>query len=160
MQIKNEDGLRWAFRKIFPAERGFLIRWIEPAWGSTTGIPDAELSNGDDRLPVELKYWFMTEKGVEAKMRPMQRQYHKLEAMNNRKSLIMFALCRQKFAEVDIYILPGRYAPMEKHPPKLLLHALQIWSGIDRGSRGLEHTPWNIACDNFCRAITGERFWL
>lgn len=87
--MANEKDLRRKLRKVL----GDDCKWVEPNVRSTigAGVPDCLIKVGRKEIPVELKYWEVTKKGLNCKMRPSQIRYHVMGHKSGKKSAILFA---------------------------------------------------------------------
>lgn len=63
--------------------------WIEPAFGSSVGVPDASLSFRGLSYGVELKHFEVNSKGVLYKIRPVQRRFHVMGVRNGKRLLVL-----------------------------------------------------------------------
>ena len=69
--INNENDIRARIRQLLPVSRWMRI---EPAIGSTYGVPDLLLVPDGKLVPAELKCGVMKEDGLHITIRPTQRQ--------------------------------------------------------------------------------------
>ena len=121
-----ERELRWLVKAVFS---GVELVWTEAAHGATYGQPDVSVpvpaKNVNSsiyktrrethwRLPIELKVWKQTRKGIECKLRPAQIRYHTIEAMSKRKSAIIAAVDGSE--QIDLLVIPGHACPRTKYP--------------------------------------------
>lgn len=84
-----ESDLRNWLKGVYSPSR---LRWIEPARGSSTGLPDCELDLDGWVLPIELKVLRGRRDGFAPYARAVQRRYHLLAAKEKRKTAFLFAL--------------------------------------------------------------------
>lgn len=87
------------------------MQWVEPARGSSVGVGDAIIKTprGGD-IPVELKIWKYTTKGLCCEMRPSQIRYHYMTWYRSKgRTAIIFAV------DHEIYVLAGQYVPKDKY---------------------------------------------
>lgn len=101
------DLVRWCFPKG--------IEWVEPAFGSSPGLPDVNIDIGNGlSIPVELKMWKLSKHSkVIAEMRPAQIRYHVMGARKGRRSAILFTTPMGD-KEFNLWLLNGKYAPKDK----------------------------------------------
>lgn len=100
----NEKNLRRLVKKVFKDN----VEWVEQARGSTVGMPDCILNFDGHTIPVELKYWKRTRKGLKTVMRPAQIRYHKMAVKKNVRTAILFA--EDIYGSVNefwLYLIPG-----------------------------------------------------
>lgn len=116
----TEQALRDLVRWCFP--KG--IEWVEPAFGSSPGLPDVNIDiGGGVAIPVELKMWEYKPKKelLIAPMRPAQIRYHVMGARKGKRSAILFSTPAGNSTEkLSLFLLNGKYAPKNK-----LLHDIQ-----------------------------------
>lgn len=107
----TEDKLRELMRFCFP--KG--IEWVEPAFGSSPGLPDVNIDiGGGVAIPVELKMWKMNNKGLlVCEMRPAQIRYHIMGARKQKRSAILFSTPMND-KELSLFLLNGVYTPKDK----------------------------------------------
>lgn len=91
VNINKENDLRsWLREYVGLCEGRIQVKWIEPGpYGSTVGAPDAELSNKQRTVGVELKYLVTTRKGIRWDVRPAQRRYHHMHARKGGRSALV-----------------------------------------------------------------------
>lgn len=65
------------------------IEWIEPAFGSSPGIPDCRIVFKKKSVEIELKHLNMKKRGIEWKIRPLQRRYHVMGAKEGKRTAIL-----------------------------------------------------------------------
>jgi len=114
--MADESDLRRKIKKVF----GVDLKWVEPNVRNTVGagIPDCEIKIGKTNIPIELKYWKMTKKGLDCKMRPAQIRYHVMGSRDGKKSAILFASdVIGSAGEFYMCLVPNSKCP--KYPYKL-----------------------------------------
>ena len=112
--VNERDDLRRRVRAIM----GKNCLWVEPNVKSTVGagIPDCKFKIGKDEIPVELKCWQRTKKGLKCEMRPAQIRYHVMGARQGKKSAILF--CEQiagSTGEFMMYLVANHNCPQEPY---------------------------------------------
>lgn len=106
----NEKSVRNWLRFRFAARE---LEWVEPTWGSRTGLPDVNLNLIDEKLPLELKCWDETRRGVRHEVRPSQIRYHWLEHRAGRRSAFL-VLVRGKYPRLLAFA--GQHASPDPYP--------------------------------------------
>ncbi len=140
MKAKTPEGLlRDWLRQTMGGVRD--IKWIEPARGSSVGLPDCELSFGNVTIPVELKAWELSKGVIQGKMRPAQIRYHFMAAREKKRTAILFNLPSDM-----IYLLPGRYVPMADRKVDM---GKTVWMG------NMNDHHYNL----LSRTLLGKSFW-
>lgn len=147
--VNERDDLRRRVRAIM----GKTCTWVEPNVGSTVGagIPDCKFKLPDGtEVPVELKYWHRTKKGLKCEMRPAQIRYHVMGALKGKRSAILFGLDIVGSAgEFYIYLVPNSKCPQEPYDLKGS-HATLVGTSSD----------WDVA-NNFkiIEILSDDAFW-
>jgi hypothetical protein len=118
----NESDIRHWLREAF----GEGLQWVEAARGGTVGQPDVLMPTKFGKLPVELKFWSRTRKGIRAEIRPTQRRFHILEARAGRRTAFIVGLQANE-KDLSLFAFPGHRAPLEPYG-KLWLSALPWWA--------------------------------
>lgn len=111
--MASENDLRRRMKAIFKKR----VTWVEPNVRSTmgTGIPDCVLDL-DDPLPVELKMWKITKRGLKCPMRPPQIRYHIMNARKGKRSAILFGVpVEGSVNEFGMYMIPGSRCPRKDY---------------------------------------------
>lgn len=119
----HEVKLRYWMKELL----GDDLSWVEPTRGSIIGRPDALVTMPDKtKLPIELKIWKITKKGLECKMRPAQIRYHYMSWLKKREKT---AICYAVDCPIDgwlIFVLNGRYVPQDKYKHDVLNHRMVV----------------------------------
>lgn len=120
---KREEYLRSIIRQGF----GKAVEWVEPAFGSTPGLPDCNLDiGGSQKMPVELKAWELNKKGVVvAAMRPAQIRYHVMGSLKKKRSAILFSIPMDD-EEFNLYLLNGKHCPKDKIEHEVHKHMVHV----------------------------------
>ena len=142
MKFKEAD-VRDCVRSMFPRN----VEWNEPSFGSSVGKPDCEISG----IPIELKMWEETRKGVKAVMRPAQIRWHTMHARNGGKSAILYGVAASdhKAGLIGLYILPGKFVPKTNYD----------WDNSKEEFIGyLKDHPINLR-NSLLNIICGDFFW-
>jgi hypothetical protein len=97
--FKNESDLRSWLRKVW----GDGLNWVEPAYGSTLGMPDTQIPVGKSFIPVELKiidgqygHWAVD-------VRPSQIRWHEKNHLAGKKSAFLLGAKGTN----AVYLVPG-----------------------------------------------------
>lgn len=149
-EAKLRDIVRYAFLKG--------IEWVEPAFGSSPGLPDVNIDiGGGVSIPVELKMWdnkfkskSLSESAVVAMMRPAQIRYHIMGARKGKRSAILYSTPIPDSDELELFLLNGKHAPVDK-----LLHDVKSNSVLIGTS---EHLPGSIRYF-ITKILNDEAFW-
>ena len=148
----SEATVRKWLKKVWAP--GGDVLWTEAARGGTVGLPDATIrvpSNDEDwDLPIELKFWERTRKGVNCKLRPAQIRYHRKSAVAGRKTALLIGTPVQSSngGDVAYFLLPGKYAPVVNYPDML------PWVLV-----GHECTNVNVVFKRMVDFLNSEKFW-
>jgi hypothetical protein len=134
----RESDLRSWLREVW----GEGLQWVEAARGGTTGQPDVLLPLKFGRLPVELKVWGVTRKGIRAEIRPAQRRYHILEARAGRRTAFLVAVDYPDDETAELFVFPGSLMPVEPY-----------------GRLRMDGLPWDITKGELIRELERESFW-
>lgn len=121
----TEQALRDIVRWCYP--KG--IEWVEPAFGSTPGLPDVNIDIGNGiSIPVELKMWQHNKRGhLVAEMRPAQIRYHIMGARKGKRSALLYSVPMGLTPTVlELYLLNGKYAPKDKLEHDVAKRAVQV----------------------------------
>jgi len=117
MAKKNllESELRKFMRLAFPTQ----LEWTEAARGGTVGLPDVRLNLSDnDSIPIELKAWELTAKGVRAEMRPAQRRYMLRGSAGTHRRAAILAVAvypTHPQPEMRLHLIPAHLCPIEPY---------------------------------------------
>lgn len=116
----SENDLRSWLKKVW----GSGLIWHEPARGGSVGVPDVELPMSFGLLPIELKFWERTVKGLRCEVRPSQRRYHRLAALAGRRTAFLVLSSHPKNNQFEVSAFPGFAVPMIPYPspPILMTH--------------------------------------
>jgi hypothetical protein len=162
--MAQERDLRKWLRSAW-GKRG--ISWVEAAPGGTPGIPDCMLDlPGRSTVPVELKWWDVDSKGrLECKVRPAQRRYHLIAAMQQRKTAFLVAFFAWELDDISFVqglsqtknkdelcyaMFPGSLVPLTAFPSNGPPPMVQVTNG-DEVERWLRDDAfWSM----------GQRHWL
>ena len=93
--IKEELDLRhWLSDELSPDKpNGLRLEWIEPGrYGSSEGAPDCKITVHRQTISLELKHLYMKSKGIEWKVRPVQRRWHHMGAKFGNRSALLASL--------------------------------------------------------------------
>lgn len=117
-QVKAEDNLRkWLSGQVanWNLFHGDKVRhdWIEPAFGSSMGIPDCALQYQGQTWAIELKHWYRLRDGVQYKVRPVQRRYHHINYNAGKKCLIMATVVTASYNE--LVLIRGDNVPLRDY---------------------------------------------
>lgn len=121
-----EKHLRFWLNNAYSGQLDF----IEPAFGSTVGIPDVQIPIGDKKLPVELKIGSMTLSGfLNVVLRPSQYHYHIMSAEHGIPTAVMVAVgASTKF---DVFVFAGRHCENDAYKENVFSVAnWQRWTDI------------------------------
>lgn len=113
-----ERDVRMKIKRLW----GDGLAWVEQSTGGTVGVPDVFIPMPDGyRLPVELKFWEMTVKGLRCEVRPSQIRYHVMEARAKRKTaFIVGHVNTNMFPDrLHMLIFNGRDVPRENFPKRM-----------------------------------------
>lgn len=103
-------------RRWLKAVWGPGLNWVEQASGGTVGFPDVVLNLPSGQLPVELKMWRETKRGIACKVRPAQIRYHRLTAQDGGKSALLVGVDGIDKQQYEIFVLPGWAVPHSTYP--------------------------------------------
>ena len=130
------------------------VQWVEPAFGSTVGLPDALVKISNVRIPVELKFWDQTsrERRIKAKMRPAQIRYHVMAARNGEQTAILYTLKKlgDVEADFDVFLLCGKYCPLNDRD---LATTKAVHIGTKHGNKIIERKL-------FINTMLSSSFWM
>lgn len=117
--VKSENNLRtWLDEQIDWWNRGerkrIRLDWIEPAFGSTNGQPDALVRYDGEAYGFELKHFQITKKGVCYKIRPAQRRYHYLGVTRDKKRSIILATINRTI-DNQLVVIRGDHVPFRDY---------------------------------------------
>lgn len=82
MKRNTESSVRKRLRDM----AGENVRWVESAQGGTVGAPDAIVDCSIGPVELELKLWHWENGKLLTKIRPVQRRYHLLAHLAQRKT--------------------------------------------------------------------------
>lgn len=150
VMIQSENDLRLWCKKVF-RHFGVQLAWQEPGFGGLAGIADMVVSCSNWRLPMELKFWPCNTKGIRTEVRPLQRQYHMLEARAGRKTAFLWATVMDGYSIV--FILPGRHVPMGTYDD-VIFNSITLWSG-----NTLKKPEENSVCRKFLDIVGRDSLW-
>lgn len=145
----TEDELRRVVRLCFP--KG--VEWVEPAFGSSPGLPDVNIDVGYGiSIPVELKMWELNKKGnLVAPMRPAQIRYHVMGARKGKRSAILYSLpVAGSSGELELFLLNGKYAPTDKIKHDVISNSTQV---------GLTCHLFGSIRYFICKTLVRDEFW-
>jgi hypothetical protein len=136
----ERDLRRW-LKKVW----GGGLLWTEAARGGTVGLPDVTIPLRFD-LPVELKVWSRTSKGIRCEVRPAQIRYHRKSAAQKRRTAFLIAV--DEGDDGPVFAFPGYQVPIEPYPTRLSL----FWVGTLK-------TPPAEARERLVAILEDENFW-
>lgn len=116
--ITSEDDLRhWLAHQILIRNEKNVMKikltWIEPAFGSTIGAPDAQIDYAGQSFGFELKHFHRLTRGVFYKIRPVQRRYHVMGFRGGKKLLIMATIANENSNE--LVLIRGDNVPLRDY---------------------------------------------
>lgn len=147
--VNERDDLRRRVRKIM----GKNCLWVEPNVRSTigAGVPDCRFVLVDKtEIPVELKYWERTKKGLRCDLRPAQIRYHVMGAKKGNRSAILFGTdVPGSTGEFYMYLVSNKNCPKEPYALKKK-DAWLVGTSSD----------WDAAVNfRIIDVLSDERFW-
>ncbi len=106
------------------------LKFIEPALGSSVGMPDCEIPFGKGVMAVETKIGTLTRSGfLHITMRPSQYRYHILEAERGCPTAVLVAVGGS--TAFDAFAFAGRHLENDRYKDNVHLVAIrQRWTDI------------------------------
>lgn len=153
--IKAEDDLRqWLAESVLAWNRtagksAIKHVWIEPGFGGSTGVSDAQLSYLGVDYGVELKHFHVTTKGVCYKIRPVQRRYNVMGVRTGKRLVILATIVRSNYN--DLVLIRGDNCPLRDY-------CSDLGSGCKDGVKQ-QLLGGNHPFDLFMRTITAPTYW-
>lgn len=138
----NESNVRTWLKKAWVTN----LQWIEPGHGASVGLPDVLLPLPDYQLPLELKFWQRTRKGIRCDIRPSQRRYHIMAHRNGYRTAFLVGMVLD--AQLTLHAFPGLACPLEAYPQKLKLW--RVASSAD---------PLEASKQKLIALLENDRFW-
>lgn len=102
------------FKKWLNSTYDGTLTFIEPAHGSSIGVPDVDMPVDEKTLPIELKIGHKKKMGgIGVSIRPSQMRYHILSNERGQKTIILVAVgTKSKF---DVYLFDGACCEAEQY---------------------------------------------
>jgi hypothetical protein len=152
--IKNEGDMRTWVGAQLKLLKGISIEWVEPntLHGSSIGLPDLNIKFESKKVSVELKYLFVTRKGIKWKVRPVQRRFHHITAKAGGRSAL---LCVISDAGNSLVVVRGDKVPLRDY-------ASDKDSGCPNGKADivvLEESSETTIMLDVCELLFNDDFW-
>lgn len=150
-RIKQEADLReWLAENVIawnktPGRPHIKHVWIEPGFGGSIGVSDAQLTIRGIDYGVELKHLLTTSKGVCYKIRPVQRRYNVMGVRTGSKLVILATIAMSN--RNDLVLIRGDNCPLRDYCDALDRKGKDV---IIAGDRPFEA---------FIRTITNPNYW-
>lgn len=161
MTIGCELDLRhWLRDRVGESGRKYTVKWIEPSkWGSSVGQPDCRLTCGRESVDVELKHLYLKTKGIEWKVRPVQRRYHHMGMREGRRSALL-ASVEMKKGLVILILIRGDKIPLRdyaSHPDSGCANGREEydWLGKENALLGLKPNEFG----DMCEKLFSKEWW-
>lgn len=153
--ITSEDDLRkWLAHQIIIRNEKHVMKirltWIEPAFGSSMGAPDAQIDYQGESFGFELKHFHRLARGVCYKIRPVQRRYHVMGFRGGKKLLVMATIVNANNNE--LVLIRGDNVPLRDYCDIK-------GSGCEKGIKQT-HVPISpYPFDGIIDIVTNYRWW-
>lgn len=119
LNIKEEQHLReWFAENVIAwnktkGNKEIKHIWIEPGFGGSTGVSDAQLTYLGTDYGIELKHFGVTSKGVCYKIRPVQRRYNVMGVRTGKRLAILATVDRSDYNE--LVLIRGDNCPLRNY---------------------------------------------
>lgn len=153
--IREEQHLReWLAEGVLawnktPGKSALKHVWIEPGFGGSTGVSDAQLTYRGVEYGIELKHFHVTTKGVCYKVRPVQRRFNVMGVRTGKRLAILATVARTNYN--DLVLIRGDNCPLRDYCD-------QSGSGCETGIKQIL-LAGNRPFEAFMRTIADPLYW-